>query len=365
MTRRRTGNLPPGTGRRSRVGGQSEICLRSIEGRFEPDERKCGDRIHLHADARNIPNGTPVDFMIFDYRSDRCVDHVSGRIQNLQVRDATWDSQKEDNQWHAPHLYFIVESYGEVGRSDNMFSFHRYEDISPTDIDRAFDSTPCAVHEDCAQIYRIEQLVKIQLDDRVFKIHVPIKVRKRSTTQPLRGAAESYGDWWARCQAVPLEGEGNLTAADKTTLKENIEAYFRQKKALHRRQCTRGNTCTDRCERKCCKLEIQVLVHFYDIADRTSASMVEFWKGSGRADAKNWFEDDTMNVLAHEVGHLMGFYDEYVGGGVGAAPWQHPNPGRLMCDVQAGLENYYFDFYADWLGNAARTDEPWDVVDYT
>jgi hypothetical protein len=63
----------------------------------------------------------------------------------------------------------------------------------------------------------------------------------------------------------------------------------------------------------------------------------------------------------------MGFYDEYSNGAIGTAPWQHPNPGHLMCDTKPGLENYYFSGYAEWLqNNAARSDrEQWDVVDYS
>lgn len=366
MTRNREGNLAPATGRRSRVRSERESCNRSIEGCFEPEEMKCGDTINLHADATNIPDGSPVSFMIHDYRSDRLVDYVSGRLQDSQVRDVSWESQKEDNQWHTPHLYFIVDSGGEAGRSENMFSFHRYDDISMDEIERSFLSEPCAAHHTvCTGSYGIDQYVKVQLDDRVFKIHVPIKVRKRAVTQPVRGSAEAYETWWARCLAEPLVGDGNLTAAEKVYFKDHIEPYYRQKKALHRHGCARGNECTCRCERKCCKLEIQVLVHFYDYSDRTQASVVQLWRGEGRSDAKNWFVRDTADVNAHEVGHLMGFYDEYPSGAIGVAPWQHPNPGYLMCDTQPGLENYYFNGYAEWMQNAVRGDrEQWDVVDY-
>ena len=34
-------------------------------------------------------------------------------------------------------------------------------------------------------------------------------------------------------------------------------------------------------------------------------------------------------------------------------------------DRLAGLENYYFNHFATWLGTAARTNEPWDVEPYS
>lgn len=44
--------------------------------------------------------------------------------------------------------------------------------------------------------------------------------------------------------------------------------------------------------------------------------------GSGRADALNWFVGDTASVSAHELGHMLGLFDEYIGGAVN----RYPNP---------------------------------------
>lgn len=92
-------------------------------------------------------------------------------------------------------------------------------------------------------------------------------------------------------------------------------------------------------------------------------------KGDGRADMTNWYETDTASINAHEFGHMLGLFDEYIGGAVD----QYPNP-TLSNDGLMGLgalnpnpvmyERYYQQ-YLDYMrqlnptGNfALRTPEP-------
>jgi hypothetical protein len=44
--------------------------------------------------------------------------------------------------------------------------------------------------------------------------------------------------------------------------------------------------------------------------------------GSGRSDALNWFIGDTAPQNAHEFGHMLGLFDEFIGGAVN----RYPNP---------------------------------------
>ncbi len=59
---------------------------------------------------------------------------------------------------------------------------------------------------------------------------------------------------------------------------------------------------------------------------------VQVHAAGGRADMLNWYVGDTAPVNAHEVGHMMGLYDEYIGGAVN----QYPNP-TLTDDGLMGL----------------------------
>lgn len=55
-------------------------------------------------------------------------------------------------------------------------------------------------------------------------------------------------------------------------------------------------------------------------------------KGTGRADMLHWYETDTGSINAHEFGHMLGLYDEYMGGAVD----KYPNP-TLSDDGLMGL----------------------------
>ncbi|MYM65612.1 PEP-CTERM sorting domain-containing protein [Pseudoduganella sp. FT55W] len=59
---------------------------------------------------------------------------------------------------------------------------------------------------------------------------------------------------------------------------------------------------------------------------------VQVHSGTGRADMTNWYTGDGASVNAHEVGHMMGLYDEYIGGAVD----KYPNP-TLSDDGVMGL----------------------------
>ncbi|MRW92293.1 PEP-CTERM sorting domain-containing protein [Duganella sp. FT80W] len=59
---------------------------------------------------------------------------------------------------------------------------------------------------------------------------------------------------------------------------------------------------------------------------------VQVHAGAGRSDMLNWYVGDGASVNAHEVGHMMGLYDEYIGGAVN----QYPNP-TLSNDGLMGL----------------------------
>jgi hypothetical protein len=87
--------------------------------------------------------------------------------------------------------------------------------------------------------------------------------------------------------------------------------------------------------------------------------VVRLYTGAGRANAGEWFRIKTRdNTYAHEVGHLLGFYDEYAGGANGPSPWQI-QAGVLMA-TGARIPNYYYGDFRRWYRQ--RTGEAWDYL---
>ena len=340
---------------------EHEVAPSITRARWERTPVKCGDKVKMLANTKDIPAGSNATFTIKRVSDNRTITSISARTKPTSV-EATWISQKPTNNWNGPDAEFKVHAAGvSVDSQTPHLEFYRYPDIAPVDFNRQM--------HDVRNMYGWQRRVKVELKDRVLLIHVPIKVIKRRGNIPKRRKHESWSHYVRRCDRAPLAGNGNLSTAEKAAFKMRIEQVFRRKMALHREHCQRHSRCPDPVSRKCCKIEIKVLVHFYDRGDPVHASVVNYWNGSGRANSGNWFSADFPSrawVFAHEVGHLIGFYDEYPPDGAWgpSPPWQHNNPGALMY-AGTRLETYYFDEYARWLGSSSRTNEPWAVVRYS
>ena len=80
---------------------------------------------------------------------------------------------------------------------------------------------------------------------------------------------------------------------------------------------------------------------------------VQVHANGGRADLSNWYETDTASINAHEFGHMLGLYDEYIGGSVD----QWPNPtlstngvmglGALVNNPE--MPERYYQQYLDYI----------------
>jgi hypothetical protein len=331
----------------------------------------------MRARTQNIAAGTEATFTIKKIADNSTLATQTASTGASSV-EATWVSQKPSDDWGNAEIKFSVAAGGVSANSEgDQLSFHQYADIASVYINQYISSTPDAVNHPTVR-YGWYQKVEVELDDGVLKIHVPIIVTRRQGMPPKRRKREDYGTWRERCNSATMVGDGNLSAADKTAYKDLIEGIYRRQMALHRTGCGRHSEdagCPDRCSRKCCRLEIEVVVDLHDRGTYPNATEVNLWQGEGRANSSNWYTGDWQPAerrnyaFAHEVGHLMGFFDEYEHStppawGPAGSSWQHPNAGALM-DYGTRLETYYFDEYATWLGDASRTGEGWAVVAYS
>jgi hypothetical protein len=82
--------------------------------------------------------------------------------------------------------------------------------------------------------------------------------------------------------------------------------------------------------------------------------------------AGNWVRippgGNGSNAFAHEVGHLLGWYDEYPTGACGPVPWKNERKNAIMYfagPYTTVPQLYYQDFKGEFR---LKTDEPWDFV---
>lgn len=311
---------------------------KAIRGSFEKTEAKCGDKVGLQATATNIADGTTVNFALRQLPGKQGLGTESSPLQGAAVSPAKlkWISKKTFDGWTKPQVDFEVSADGVSKDSDNKFSFFNYSDKASET-----KTIPCS-----SGVFGWTGKFDIEFKDGVVLVTVKIKLINRLGAKPANA-----GD--------PLPAAGDpVTAADKAAMKADVEGKLSQRWILHREQCQRLSACDCPKDRRCCKFPVKVAVQFVESGEHHT---VNLFQGAGRANASNWTRVKTRdNSWAHETGHLLGFYDEYVGGAVGAAPrWSAPNDTHVMSAGLVVPKEYYWDF-RDWY--KSKTGESWELL---
>jgi len=322
---------------------REEAEERSITGRFNPAEVKCGNHTGLDAEAVNVPDGTEAVFTLKAMRGHAGVGSESQALDGSQVRGLQWISKKTDDQWGEPDVFFSVAA-GVSNESENQLSFIQYPDVASQNV--TFNRTATNTTVTPPRTYRWTGKYDIEFTGGEIIITTKIKLINRLGSRPSSSSA-----------SLPGIGPA-VSETDKAAMKSDIESKLTEKWILHRDDCQRGSSCDCPNERKCCKFKVIVVVDFVEAGEH---HRVNLFQGSGRASATNWTRDKTRdNSWAHETGHLLGWYDEYPTGATGPAPrWQTARSGAIMRRGLAVPNEYYWDF-RDWLQSAAS--ENWELI---
>jgi hypothetical protein len=306
---------------------------KALKVRFDKGEARCGDVVTAMAQATEIPDGTKVEFELNTGKGTAIVT-LSESLLAAQARKP-WESKKLSDDWSDAKVILKGSAGGVSATADSELEIKKYANIAS-----ATKTIPCK-----SSHWGWDGKFDIELKDGVIHVTTKVKLINRQGAKP------------GPTDAMPAAGAA-VSDADKAAMVADIEGKLTDKNYLHREKCARSDKCDCPRSRACCKLTVQIHVQFVESGEHHT---VNLFQGAGRANATNWTRTKTRdNSWAHETGHLLGWYDEYSTGAVGAAPRWEPN--RTTAIMNVGLEvppEYYQDFGA-WVG--AQVAESWKAL---
>lgn len=402
---REQGRLPPAAGRDTEAETIAESCpsLRVVEAEWECDADddcvRCGDNVTMVAVVRGpgSSDGVGVAFTVKHRHGNEEIDSADDDTREHRAR-AVWLSQKQCNVWDTPEVFFTARAGGDSRDSGNL-SFHRYRDFTQNDIpSEGLDN----------------QIVDVSFTGGEFILKVDIYVIPRAADRP-QAHEQLSPERIAEINASidPIEATSQLYSEQMSwasDMQGRIEAVFRDRWVLHRGDCRRGASCDCPATYRCCKFPLKVQVRLRSYRDLRGGAIdlsglwnnspdhvANVWPNNGRDSTFDWYTgysgvdhcpehtpfadplcdackivhlDRQAQVLAHEVGHYLGFYDEYPSSEGGrtnpdARPgqqdkWSTEARGNLMgLDAGGGsvgdnLPMYYFEpfraFFSQRMG---------------
>lgn len=314
----------------------------------------CGDNARLEVTVTPTPPDGDVTVNILHPESGGTVDTLQGTMTGGRW-ETTWIAKSQTANWRTDKIKFraSVSSVGLSGESSNEFTFKN----RPTTA-WVLVSTTRPVPASCGSGAGKEVIYDIKLESN--RVHQSVKLHA-----------------W---------GDAALDNATKTAFqqraKSQIETVWNNgfnAKKMHRVNCQRGDGCD--CSYDCCKVEFRLDVNFV-------ASGSEHWKvkvipqpdpaapsvGSWvRYNDSQWgYPPKSANTTyAHEFGHMVGQYDEYVTScndpSAAGTKYRQPAPPpaaeiNLMSTAQnTTLLNRHYRLPLKFLNDNANGDE-YDII---
>ena len=300
----------------------------------------CGDNASLEVGVVPVPQTANVTVEILHPSTGATVGTVNGTLSGGSVQLA-WTAKAQTANWRTDQISFraTVSGIGLTGSSNNQFTFKQ----RPTTgwIARKIDrGTPAGY----ADVYEV---VDAALEAN--QVHYSLKIR----LTPPSGAT-----------AVPWD------AARQASEKSKIDTIWNNgfsAKKFHRKSCGRGATCD--CAFDCCKLGFRFDGNFvasgehYAVQIQTSATPGR----SGTSLTGSFWVDPAGNPAtdyAHEVGHMLGQFDEYSGGAndpTGTQPAVATTQNLMSTGNVSTLLNVHFRWVLEFL-NANTNSDVYQIV---
>lgn len=322
-----------------------ESCPHSvINARWGSTPVKCGDNAQMLADTENIPSGTAATFAVKKVSDSAAITTVNSNTTASSIEGA-WESKKTSADWNGAEVKFTAAASGEQADSqDPQLSFHSYPDVARRTRTHARSPVGFAA---------FTGKYTIEFKDKQLIVKVRVKLLNKQAARPAN-----------RADYAGVANGAAVSRAKKRSMKRAIERKLSKRLDLHRWDCARGNDCDCPRDNKCCRFEVVVKVYFVESNEH---HVINFWPGSSRHDAENWHVTESRAGLswAHETGHLLGWYDEYAGGGTAPAAdnaggrWHNVRSRGIMGPGSLVYWDHLEDFRSWYV---RRSGENWRLV---
>jgi hypothetical protein len=297
----------------------------------------CGDNARLEGTITgSSPPSGPVTVEILHPTNGSVVDTVTAQMNGGHFT-ATWVCKAQSANWRTDRHRFRFTAAGLTCTSSNEFTFRQ----RPTtnwilkDVDHPTNNGFAPVVE----------LHDARLEAN--RVHYSLKLRTHGS--PFDATKQANAK--SRIETVWNDGFNN--------------------KKFHRTRCGRGRACN--CAFDCCKAGFRLDVNFVASGEHVAVNVVasppppaeRHRSGMGRNNS-HWGDPprNETSTYAHEVGHVLGQFDEYSTGGTdpsGVQPANAPDANLMSTTGNTTLLNRHYRRVLAFL-NANASGDPYEII---
>ena len=275
--------------RNTEVGGTASSCPPACgDARWIDTQAYCGDNARLRCTITENPADGPATVEILHPSNESVVATVNAQMTGGTI-ETTWVTKAQSANWRTDRIRFRVRAAGLTCESSNALSFR---DRPTVDWARQDYMRSCP-----GGATQHRTVYDLKLDAERVQQRLKLKTRP--------------GDGIDR--AAKTRFEEMVVSRSQTTWNNG----FRDK-TFHRQNCQRGEDCD--CAYDCCKVGYRLIVQFFDEGQHRHVNVVpqpdppaarlSSWC---RWDDSRWaYPPKAVTTYQHEVGHMIGQYDEYV-----------------------------------------------------
>lgn len=266
----------------------AQPCPRTLTARWIDERKLCGDEARLEVTVTPAPPDGPATVRVLHPSTGATVATLNGTLSGGRA-EMTWVAKAQTADWRTDQIRFDASAAGLTGTSTNAFTFRQ----RPTTEWELLNIEHAKADASLGVVYEYHDA---RLEES--RVHYSFKLR-------------THGD--------PFD------AAKQAAAKGRIETVWNDGfsgKSFHRTGCRRGRACD--CRFDCCKAGFRIDASFVASGEHLVVRIVHTAPGAtrqgsstqaagGRPITGTWGDPprNADSTYAHEVGQVLGHFDEY------------------------------------------------------